>query len=474
MLTWALLYYIAEWLLRIAMLLHVPRKRSPAAARSWLLLIFVLPVVGVLIYALIGRVYMPRRRIEMQRQASLSIRQVLGPLPGVRPASSAAPAATGYGETIALAERLGAFPLMDGNRIALLDDYEEASERLVAEIDRATHHAHVMTYIWGNDRTGLAVAGALERAAARGVECRAIMDSVGSKKALSGLLPRMRERGIEATAALPVGLFRRSLARFDLRNHRKIAVVDGRVGFIGSQNLVDPDFKPGIVNEEVVARVEGPLVNALQGIFLSDWYFETGKAVRDAGYGAPAEAAGGSVAQALPSGPGYEEENTQRVLVALLHEARRRVVITTPYFIPDGPFLHALTSARLRNVEIHLVVPKQVDQFLVGMAQQSFYADLLDCGVAIHRYRPRFLHAKHVTVDDDVALIGSSNMDIRSFALNAEAGVLIFDPDVVADLRRIQERYFADSELLGSDGWNRRGLGVQLAQNTARLVSSVL
>jgi cardiolipin synthase len=301
------------------------------------------------------------------------------------------------------------------------------------------------------------------------------VDAVGSRNfALTSLLKRLQAAGIPAREALPAGMFRRNAARFDLRNHRKVAVIDHRVGYAGSQNLVNPEFVAGYPNEELVARVTGPIVLQLQAVFLQDWFFETGELPADPDAIVLPAPTGSSLAQILPSGPGYERENAQELLVHLFHRAERRLVITTPYFVPDDPFLQALRTAVRRGVEVRLVVANPVDRWIMAFAQRSYFDELLAAGVRIYMYRPRFLHAKHVTVDDNLAIVGSVNMDIRSFALNAEMALLVYDPAVVTAMRAVQERYFADSIELTPEEWARRPLWRRIAQNTARLADSLL
>jgi cardiolipin synthase len=470
---WTLVYYLSEWLIRVVMLVYVPQRRSPAAARTWLLLIFFFPWVGLLLYALVGRIYMPRKRVEMQARVSELIKAAGAEFfnrahltrPQLEPR---------FMQAVTLAENLGDFRILGGNHVELLADYAGAIDRLIADIDAARHHVHLLYYIFADDDTGRRVVDALVRAVKRGVQCRVLMDGLGSRKAFRRLSPRLKAAGIEAYRMLPASLLRWGTARYDLRNHRKIAVIDGRVGYVGSQNLVNPDFKKDITYEELVARVTGPVVLQLQAVFISDWLFETGMGLSDLEHFPDPEVTGNSPAQTLPSGPGFQSENTQRLMVSLIYGARERVVITTPYFIPDEPFLEALQTAVRRGVDVHLVLSRQADQLLVSLAQKSYYEELLEAGVRIHLYYKRFLHAKHLSIDAAVALIGSSNIDIRSFALNAEISLLIYDPRVVAELRTIQERYFDHSELLTLEKWSRRSLVAQVAQNTARLVNSVL
>jgi cardiolipin synthase len=273
---------------------------------------------------------------------------------------------------------------------------------------------------------------------------------------------------------LPVSLLPWRKARVDLRNHRKIAVIDGQVGYTGSQNLVAAEFKHGLAYEDLMVRVAGPIVLELQYIFAADWFVETNQVLDGASEFPSPVIAGGVPAQALASGPAFPIQNNQRLIVALVHGARKRVVLTTPYFIPDEPLLQAMETAALRGVAVHLVVSEKGDHPVVALAQQSYYEELLEAGVQVHLYRTNFLHAKHLSIDDSVAVIGSSNLDIRSFALNAEVMLLIYDADVTARLAAEEERYFANSRLLTLEEWHKRSFLAKFAQNLTRLLSPLL
>jgi cardiolipin synthase A/B len=472
MFNWSLLYLISEWVIRFVMLIYVPQRRSAAASRTWLLFIFLLPWPGLAFYWLFGRIYLPVRRVQMQERASKFIREAQAQIGARVTVEPALPAAL---QCIpSLARRLGDFETLAGNNVELLPDYAGTIEHIIGDIEAAQQHVHLLFYIFLADQTGQRVAEALERAATRGVSCRVLMDAVGSRQGLEKLAPKMRSNGVEVLEMLPVGLFRRNAARFDLRNHRKIVVIDGRVGYTGSQNIVNPEFVKGYPNEELMVRVTGPVVAQLQAMFLADHYSETGN-VFDPGELYPKlEYAGNSPAQLVPSGPGYGRENGRELIIAMLYGAQERIVITTPYFVPDEPFLHAVCAARLRRgIEVHLVLSKHANQLVTQFAQRSYYDDLLEAGIEIHLYRPHFLHAKHLTIDDDIALIGSTNMDIRSFALNAEINLIVYDSAIVRQLRAMQERYFANSELLESALW-KCPLGARIVQNTARLMDSFL
>lgn len=466
-------YYVSEWIIRVVMLIYVPQRRSPAAARAWLLLILLFPWPGLLLYFLIGRPRLARSRIAMQQRISQIIRSVEARNDIAQP-QVASELPEQLAQAAQLARSLGDFELLSGNDIQLIDNYQESIDRLAEDIAEARHHIHLLYYIFGDDRAGNQIGNALLDAQRRGVICRLLMDAAGAKHGLKTIGRRLRAAGIEVNALLPVNILRRSAGRFDLRNHRKIAVIDGRIGYTGSQNIVDADFRKGLVYEEVAVRVTGPVVRQLQAVFLADRYFETEQEADLAGLFPEARQPGGALAMAVPSGPGFPRKNNLDLIVTLIHEAMRRVVITSPYFIPNEALLEAMESAAIRGVDVRLVVCQQMDKWIVGLAQRSFYSELLESGVRIHAYRPRFLHAKHVSIDDAVSLIGSSNMDIRSFMLNAEISMLIYDLDVAAKLREIQERYFANSEELKLESWTKRSPGLKLAENMARLADSLL
>ena len=280
---------------------------------------------------------------------------------------------------IHLAERLGDMPILGGNSVEVLSDYDGILDRLVADIDAARAHVHLLFYIIADDAVAGRVIAALERAAARGVACRVLADALGSRGVRfdDACCPGCTPRGSKPSETMRVAFFRQRGARMDLRNHRKIAVIDGRIGYTGSLNLVDPNFKPGLTYEELMVRATGPVVLELQAIFAQDWYLETGQPLETGTPFPDPEVTGAVPAQVLPSSPLFARPNNQRLIVALVNAARQRAVITTPYFIPDEALLQALTTAVLRGVDVRLVVPAQDDQLLVSNAQKSYYGELL-------------------------------------------------------------------------------------------------
>lgn len=370
-----------------------------------------------------------------------------------------------------LARKLGGFPACDGNAISLLTGYDAAIAAMVDAIDLAQTGVHLLTYIFADDATGTRVAQALGRAAARGVEVCVLIDALGSRPWARRSMALLADLGIDAHLVLPVRFAALRRARSDLRNHRKLCLIDGRLGFVGSQNIVDRDFKPGIVNDELVARVEGPVVAALDAVFASDWYMETGQLLAPA---AIHGSAGGALLQAMPSGPDYGVPGFERLLVELVHGAVQQVAIVSPYLIPDEALLTAIKNAIARGTSVYLIVSQVVDQRLVSLAQRSYYQELLEAGVQLHRYRDHLLHAKNVTIDGAIGIIGSSNADLRSFMLNAEISLILHDHAASAALGAVQQNYIKRSDLLTLEAWNTRPRATRLLENLARLISPLL
>ncbi|TCU54519.1 cardiolipin synthetase 2 [Novosphingobium sp. PhB57] len=459
-------YYIVEWGIRLTMLAVVPLRRSPAAAASWLLLIFFLPVPGLLLFTAIGSPRFPAWRVERFESLRGFFRDAAGRMARDAPGAALVPA-----EVVELAGRLGHLPAVGGNAVQLLDDYDAVIARLVADIDAANEHVRLLSYIFADDATAGRVIAALGRAVDRGVPCHVLVDPVGSYRWLKGTLLALRGQGVRVRRMLPFRLIR-GRTRRDMRNHRKLFLIDGKIGYAGSLNIVAKDFRPGVTNRELVARVTGPAVAAMSAIFVSDWFMETEEMLEPA-LALPAPA-GDSILQVLPSGANYPLEGFLTLLTWQVARAEREIVLVTPYFIPDEGLLGALITAVLRGVEVHIVVSEVVDQLLVNLAQSSYYDELLSHGVRIHRYRGFLLHAKAVRIDESLGIVGSSNVDVRSFQLNEEVSLLLLDRPGIEDLARIQKNYIAGSDELTLAEWRARSRMRRFVENGARLVSPLL
>ena len=460
---------VVDWAIRLAALWWIPRRSAPAAARSWLLLVFFLPLLGLPLYLLVGQPWLSRQRRRRQDQASQAIREGQVPQCALRwQPPPTGPAA----EAVPLVERMGDFMPVRGNAVELLDHYDDSIRALIADIDAARDRVHLLYYLMLDDAVGQAVADALVRAVGRGVRCRLLLDAVGAKRGWRRFATPLRDAGVEVHRMMPGGLRWRRSSRMDLRNHRKIAVIDDHVGYVGSQNLAEAGFVPGHPNRELVARARGPIVSHMEAVFSSDWYLETGQLL-DVSPVRPVHEED-VAAQLLPSGPAYPFGNAGETVVSLIHLAQHRLVLTTPYFVPDDATLSALRIAALSGVDVQLVLSAVNNKAVVRLAQQSYYAELLAAGVKIALYQPHFIHAKHLSVDDSVALISSINLDIRSFALNAEIGLLCYDHDVVARMHEIEADYLAHSEFLSLEHWRQRPSWKHSLEGLARLADSFM
>jgi cardiolipin synthase len=463
-LSWEEIHYATEWAIRLAMLGILPFRRTPAAARSWLLLIFFLPIPGLLLFLAIGTPKFPAWRQKLFADMSPIFADLSARLKAEEFQSRP-------GEAKDLVERLVSLPAVGGNAVEILIDYEAVIARLIADIDGSRDHVRIISYIFADDKTGSRVIAALGRATERGVACHVLLDPFGSHRWGKRTVRRLRAIGVETRAALPMRLFRKWTRR-DMRNHRKLFLIDGHIGYTGSQNIVDADFRKGITNREMVARVCGPVVAEMEAVFLTDWYLETQQQLQSQVPVAPA--IGQVELQLLPSGADYGMESYLSFLVWLSQSAQDRITIVTPYFIPDEGLLGAIKTAVLRGVRVDIIVSSVIDQPLVHSAQCSYYDELLDSGASLYRFRDYLLHAKLVVVDEHIAIIGSSNADIRSFQLNEEISLLIHDRGVVQAIDQLVNGFRSNSTLLSEADWKRRPFVKRFAEYTMRLVSPLL
>ena len=463
---WLNVFFAAEWAVRLTMIVVVPFRRSPEAAKGWLLLIFFEPTVGLILYGLIGRPKLPSWRMQRHLEFDKLSHPIFERLasepnifhPDVGPELNKA---------VTLAENLGELPILGGNAIEVLADYDGFFDRLIADIDAARDHVHLLFYIVANDAATWRVIEALGHAVERGVVCRIMADSLGSRPDFEQLLPRLKAAGILAEETMRIGLFRRA-GRLDLRNHRKIAVIDGRIAYTGSQNLVDSTFKAGLTYEELNVRLAGPIALELQAVFAEDWYVDTGEHLGEDRYVPNPEVRGERCRADAPKRSGlsareqpaaYRVADPRRQPARVHHDAVFRAGRCALAGDPDRGL------ARRRSDVGRAVADRSGPRRL---GQRSYYEDLMEAGVRICRYGKRFLHAKCLTIDDTIAWIGSSNLDIRSFALNAEVVVLLYDSRVCNRLAVEQERYLRDGEMLELERWRRRSPIVKVAENLAR------
>jgi len=507
---WTTYWTISEWMIRVVMLpVIVMRKERPATCLAWLTVVFFAPVPGLLLYLLLGENRLGRRRLEVRKSRWAKLESVNAPTVGSHYVSDSyasdsseiwgepSPADTDDHPTDVtlptgvmkkaelapevqplsdLAFRLTGWPYTTANQVSFLCDPLLTIDRLVAEIDSAIDHVHLLYFIFRDDEVGRRVADALIRATQRGVQCRVLVDAVGSRHMLKHLAGHLRDAGVEVCPALPVRLYRIPFARLDLRNHRKLAIIDGRVAYTGSQNIVEPTYGQRRAGpwHDITARIVGPSVPHLQLLFLEDWFHETGQWLDEPRYFPPTEEGGDTILQLLPSGPDMPTELFQDLLVKAIFLAQRRVILTSPYFVPDEPLTMALRLAAFRGVQVDLVLPLRTDHPLVDAAGEFHWRRLSQHGVQVHFFREGLLHAKTLTIDDRLGLFGSANYDIRSFHLNFEVNLLIYSPKAVQDLQELQIRYLSASAPLTAEREKSLSTMRKLAIHLAKLLSPLL
>ncbi|WP_255553371.1 cardiolipin synthase [Maritimibacter sp. DP1N21-5] len=485
-------WIVAGYLIHAATILRVLQRphRDPAARAAWVLTVLALPFVGVVAYVMFGEIRLGRRRSERLRRVRRNLARNLPRIEASDPkmATPYPAMSPGHAALFRVGQSISGFAPSFGNSATLLPDSIASIDAMIEDIDAARDHVHVEFYIWVADESGTRLAEALIRAAERGVTVRAIADDLGSRRLIRApIWQRMAESGVGLARASQVGnpLLRVIVGRIDLRNHRKIVVIDGTITYCGSQNAAHPSFvqkrryAPWI---DVIMRFTGPVAWQNQAVFLADWLenkdesdeighlLEDHRPTQGNGLTAPE----GVAAQVIATGPGLRPSAMPELFTSLIYSAQNELFITTPYYVPSEAIQSALVAAANRGVAVKMIFPARNDSRLVGSASRSYYYDLIMAGVRIFEYGPGLLHSKTVIVDGTYGLIGSANMDRRSFDLNFENNILFVGAEPATALRRRQEDYLADCVEVTSEtiaGWHpvRR-----LWQNAVAIAGPVL
>ena len=453
--------------------------REPASRVAWVVVMVVLPVVGIIAYLLLGETNIGRRRVARMHEVLNRLPDV-SEAPGYKAANFQPQIHDRYAPLFSAGHSVNGYQPVGGNRARLLPDSNAAIASMLEDIDAAKEHVHVSFYIWLADNNGLKVVEALKRAAARKVICRAMADGLGSRTLIaSEHWKAMGDAGVHVATALPIGnvLLRPLRGRIDLRNHRKIMVIDNQITYCGSQNCADPEFRvkakyaPWV---DAMMRFEGPIVRQNQHLFASDWMSQvdedlTGLLRQPVAPGEP-----GMTAQVIGTGPTVRTSAMPEIFETLMYAARRELFITTPYYVPDEAMQIALCSSALRGVSTTIIFPARNDSWIVSAASHSYYAELLAAGVRIFEYQVGLLHTKSLTLDGQVTLIGSANMDRRSFELNYENNILFHDSAMTAEMRRRQDTYLAQSRPVTAELVAQWSLTRRLWNNTIAMLGPVL
>ena len=477
------LFLAAHWLIVIGLSIRVIMRRRPVGVSlAWLTVIFSVPFAGAIFYffigeSRIGEEYLARaaKIHDLYQNWQITLKK--------RASREKPPAAPIAMRAIQLhAEKLAGFPTMRGNKVQLMDHFETVFTSIIEDVERAKSTCHLEFYIWTVGGKADDVAEALIRAVKRGVICRVLVDAVGSKDFVrSKLAQHLRDSGIHVVASLPVGPLRMLMTRADLRNHRKIIVIDGEIAYTGSQNLVDPRFfkqDEGVGQWiDAMIRMEGPSVEALAGTFIEDWELNTGeglKALEETSDIRSIPEKGTTPVQVVPSGPAIRPEVIHQLLLTTIYSAQKKLVLTTPYFVPDESLITALISAAHRQVDVIIVVPAEVDSRLVHYASRSLFDNLMSAGVTIAAFKGGLLHTKSITVDDEICVFGTVNLDMRSLWLNFEVSLFIYDLKLTKQVRDMQMKYVHNANILKLTEWRKRSVFQRFTENAAQLVGPLL
>ena len=463
---WALTGTVAVTVLQWTLIprLLAQRCKSPNATLAWLWALLLFPIVGAVFYLLIGSERVVRKRLALVRALDTQ----LGPQ---------RPRRRGLASPLQMPEleRVNGFPPSSGNAVSLLPDGTSYFPVLLEVIAAAQHYLHLEFYIWRRDRAGTIVRDALVKAAQRGVQVRVLVDEMGSLWLRRSFFAPLVKAGGEFSWFNTFSP-RRCRFHLNLRNHRKLVLADGTAAFISGMNIGDEYWRGSDAPpyRDLGVRLRGPAVTQLAEVFAQDWFFATGKGLKDLEYYPPVEPCGEVTAQIVPGAPDNDIDEIQLTTIALLHRAEKRVRLMTPYFVPETALLAALQLAAMRGVDVAILVPEKCDHFYLTHVMRSYYDDLLPHGVRIFEYQPRMLHAKVLTVDGRYTMAGSANLDIRSLRINFELNVLLACRDTTEAVDRLFDDNLANAREITLEIYQRRPFSHKMAEAVFRPAAPLL
>ena len=463
----------ALWAVSIAFIpLVLLRKKEPASTFAWIFVLLAFPALGVVLFWYLGRDRI-RRPVRTRLAVNQPVRtridgQVSGSFAAPDPRSLIDSAPAELRGVMRLALRMGRAEVRPGNVVEVLVGAPDTYDALIAAIGAARDHIHLEYYAFRADASGMRIIRALEEAASRGVAVRVLYDGFGSA-GLGRSLRVLRKKGGKKAAFFPLDPIRKA-ATINLRNHRKVLVIDGVLGFCGGVNIGD-QFVPW---RDVHLRIEGPAVAQLSAVFVEDWFFATREDLVAPRYMPTVSAVGTSTMQIIESGPDQAHEAIHRLYFAAIASAQTRVWVTTPYFVPDRAILVALTTAASRGVDVRLITPAHSNWGVTLHAGHSFYEELLGAGVRVFEYHGGMLHTKTLAVDGRFATVGSANLDVRSFRLNFELIAVLYDEVSVRKMEALFEEDLVKSNEVLLAAWMKRGLGPRLKESVGRLLAPLL
>ncbi len=457
----------------------VIKRRAVSVSLAWLMMIYILPVFGVFLYFLFGELNLGRKRAERSNNMFTTYGEWFNQLHDCAAhVPEKMPTEIAHIDDLCT-NRMG-IPALGFNTLSLQTTPKSILSSIIKDIDQAEKHIRMEFYIWHPGGMANDVAVALMRAATRGVQVDLLLDSAGSYRFFSSEWPeRMTTQGINVVQALRVNPMRVFLRRLDLRQHRKIIVIDDNIAYTGSMNLVDPScFKQSSgVGEwiDIMVRISGPTVNVLSAIHAWDWEVETGEQNLPKHPECHLDNQEKlHPVQVVPSGPGMPASLIQQVLSIAISRANHSVTITTPYFVPSEELLEVLRTVAQRGVQVRLIIPQKNDSIMVQWASRAFYAELISAGIEIHEFHGGLLHTKSVVIDETYCLVGTVNLDLRSLWLNFEVTLVVDDKTFTEELVWLLGEYMKQSQRLDSKKWQQRSLGHRFLERVFFLFSPLL
>ena len=473
------LFYSLDLIIRIGLSLRIlSRSMSVGVTFAWMIVVLAVPYLGAFLYLLIGENRLGQRRVARAKTVIKQSQQWRKAL-CERAAASPPTIPHSYATLDLQARNVIGYPTLPGNHLQLLTDYESVFHSIIEDIQNAQSSCRLEFYILVEGGLVDDLLQAISEAHERGITLSILLDSLGSKEFLKGdTCKKMRAAGIDISEALHVNAVRMLFQRVDIRNHRKIAVIDNRIAYTGSQNLVDPRFfkQDAGVGEwiDMMIRIKGPAVSVLHNVAAMDWSVEAGKVTSFSEKTISMDGVGDIPVQVVPSGPVFREGAIHQLLMGVIFTARHELVITTPYFAPDEALTEALVAAANRGVDVTLVIPARIDSHLIRYATPALLDGLLKAGIKVAQFEGGLLHTKSITVDGHFCIAGSVNMDMRSMWLNFEISLFIYHAEFCKQLRELQQQYIDQSHYINPAEFRKRSRTQRLAASIMRLFAPVL
>lgn len=465
------LFYSIYWITLVGVILVVVLdNRNPVKTISWVMVLIFLPYVGLILYIFFGHRYRKKKIISKK-----SIRRIENNPAYLYEELDPAHYPLDCGAVIDLLRQSNLHPVFSGNEVQLFTEGKRAFSTLFEDISKARKHIHLDYYVIEHGQVGNELQQLLIRKAKEGVQVRVIYDDIGSWKTKKRFFQEMKDAGVQVYPFLRVLLPYLS-PKFNYRNHRKIAVIDGEIGYTGGLNVADRYVGIGkfAVWRDTQVRVTGRGVYGLQTAFLIDWFFVSRDLLTSKFYFPDLKDQGSCLLQVATSGPDTDWESIMQAFFSIIVRAKRYVYIQTPYFLPNESLLTALQTAALSGVDVRLMVPERSDTPFTLLAMQSHFSEVMAAGVKVYQYKKGFLHAKTLVCDDNISTVGSTNFDYRSFELDFEVNAFIYDAHFTKRMKETFLRDMEDAECLDPAIWSRRSKTLKWSESLCRLFGPLM